>query len=63
MPTCHAIICMLEWFACVAGLIYGFIEREKYAWLGGLSVVMILIIPVINETLLCLKGACCKRRV
>ena len=63
MPTLHAFVCMLEWFGCLGGLIYGFVEYEKYKWLSALCFVMIIFIPLLNEAFLCLKGACCKRRV
>ena len=63
MPTLHAFVCMLEWFGCLGGLIYGFVEYEKYKWLTVLCFVMIILIPILNEAFLCLKGACCKRRV
>ena len=63
MPTFHAIICMLEWFTCIGGMIYGIIKYDQYKWLWAASALMIWFIPIFNELFLCFKGACCKRRV
>ena len=63
MATFHAFVCMLEWLACLAGFVYGLKEKDKYPWLWYASLLMIFIFPILNEMVLCLKGACCRSRV
>ena len=67
MATFHAIICMLQWMACVFGVVYGTIKREDkekpWAIIAFVSLIMYFLFPLINELVLCLKGACCKSRV
>ena len=58
---------MLQWMACVFGIVYGTIKREDeekpWAIIAFLSLMMYFLFPVINELVLFLKGDCYKFRV
>lgn len=54
----HGYICMLQWFGCLGGFIYG-LTREGKEWSPQLwyaSLIAIIVMPVFNELFLCLKG-------
>ena len=63
MATLHSFICMLEWLASITCLIYGYRNKQDYPYLWVISFTLLIFFPLLNELILCLKGAICKRRV
>jgi len=56
--TVHSFICMVEWFTCLAGFIFGLVtDNEDLSFLWYTSLIMLVIgFPVLNEIILALKA-------
>ena len=59
----HGYICMIEWFGCVGCFIWGCTDGTPFAQLWWVALLTILLIPLLNELILNLKGCLCKSRV
>lgn len=59
----HSYVCMLEFLACLAGLIGGLVRPNWWPPLWYTSLILLFTVPVINEVLLTLKGYLFKFRI